>query len=198
MYVLRLWKGFVFNVIFPVIRDDTCTCIYCLQHGFVKGCSTISQLLTVLQEVSCVLDSAGQVDMIYHDFSKAIDSVSHELIIHKLVFGFYSDVLVWFKSYLHNRQQRVVVEAASCVQCATGFRLGPLLYIHVNDMPSTVQNSWHCLLMILIVLIPLRIYPIVNYYRRISILCIHGVSSVICILILRSAKLFPYLGVNNW
>ena len=49
--------------------------------------------------------------MIYLDFLKAFNIVSHELIIYKLQsFGFHLDLLGWFKSYLHNRQQRVVVE----------------------------------------------------------------------------------------
>ena len=80
----KVMERAVFNAIFPVVRDD----IYNLQHGFVKGRSTVSQLLTVLQEVSCILDGAGQVDVIYLDFSKAFDSVSHELILHKIVFWY--------------------------------------------------------------------------------------------------------------
>ena len=51
----KVMERAVFNAIFPVFWDD----IYNLQRGFVKGRSTVSQLLTVLQEVSCVLDSAG-------------------------------------------------------------------------------------------------------------------------------------------
>ena len=78
VFVRRLWKGPYLTLFFQSLR------IYHLQHRFVKGRSTVTQLLTVFQEISCTLDRAGQVDMIYLDFSKAFDSVSHNLLIHKL------------------------------------------------------------------------------------------------------------------
>lgn len=106
----KVMERAIFNIVFPKIKDQ----LYHLQHGFVKGRSTVTQLLSVFHEVSSVLDNAGQVDMIYLDFSKAFDSVSHSLLLHKLQsFGIHSDLLNWFQAYLTGRKQRVVVDGVN-------------------------------------------------------------------------------------
>ncbi|ELT88509.1 hypothetical protein CAPTEDRAFT_206224 [Capitella teleta] len=63
-------------------------------------------------------DEEGQVDVIYLDFSKAFDSVSHSLLLFKLehFYGISGSLLDWFKDYLSNRVQRVVVEAVITIE----------------------------------------------------------------------------------
>ena len=51
------------------------------QHGFIKGRSTCSQMLDFIHEVGNSLDNSEQTDIIYLDFSKAFDSVSHACLI---------------------------------------------------------------------------------------------------------------------
>ena len=86
----KIMERAVFNIVFPQIKDQ----IHHLQHGFVKGRSTVTQLVTVFHEISSILDGSGQVDMLYLDFCKAFDSVSHRLLIHMLQsFGFHSHLL---------------------------------------------------------------------------------------------------------
>jgi len=49
------------------------------QHGFLKGRSTMLQLLRIMDEWTEYLESGGQINIIYADFEKAFDKVSHIL-----------------------------------------------------------------------------------------------------------------------
>ena len=93
----------IYNMLLPQIS--------LLQHGFLRGRSTVTQLLSVFHEINVNLDNAGQTDLIFLDFSKAFDYVPHHLLIHKLKsFGLNGSLLKWMSSYLTNRTQRVVIE----------------------------------------------------------------------------------------
>ena len=114
-----------------------------------KGNSCSTQLTGVYHEIGSYLDSSIQTDIIYLDFSKAFDSVSHILLLHKLkMYGFNSRLLDWFTSYLSDRKQRVVVEGvgSSWLNVSSGVRqgsiLGPMLFLLLNnDMPKVVSSS---------------------------------------------------------
>ncbi len=66
----------VYEFIKPSLHD--------LQHGFRPNRSCITQLLEVLQDIGKNLDSGKTTDVVYLDFSKAFDSVSHPNLIQKL------------------------------------------------------------------------------------------------------------------
>ena len=52
-----------------------------------------------------------QTDLIYLDFSKAFDSVDHQILLRKLQsYGVAGRLLHWFCDYLSRRTQRVVIE----------------------------------------------------------------------------------------
>lgn len=56
------------------------------------------------------MESGGQTDVIYTDFSKAFDSVNHSVLIAKLrLFGIHDPLLTWFSSYLDDKSQQVEI-----------------------------------------------------------------------------------------
>ena len=58
--------------------------LYRLQFGFLRGKSTTSQLLHILQEFHKALESRSQINSVYLDFAKAFDKVSHNLLLGEL------------------------------------------------------------------------------------------------------------------
>ena len=60
------------------------------------------------------LDNNIPVDILYLDFRKAFDTVPHCRLFTKLAaYGIRGKLLNWIKSYLTNRQQKVVLNGAS-------------------------------------------------------------------------------------
>ncbi|XP_040203525.1 uncharacterized protein LOC120935538 [Rana temporaria] len=53
-------------------------------HGFMKGYSCQTNLLTFYEEVSCHLDKGRLLDVAYLDFTKAFKTVPHTFLIYKL------------------------------------------------------------------------------------------------------------------
>jgi uncharacterized protein (UPF0335 family) len=81
------------------------------QYGFVPGRSCTLQLLVCMEEWSKQLDAGNQVDIIYTDFSKAFDTVSHTRLLHKLaLMGVGGNFLAWIQDFLTGRSQKVRVE----------------------------------------------------------------------------------------
>lgn len=54
------------------------------QYGLVKGKSTVTQLLKILENSTELLEEGGQIDVMCTDFEKAFDRVPHKRLISKL------------------------------------------------------------------------------------------------------------------
>ena len=107
------------------------------QHGFVPLKSCCSQLIEFNCELALNLNNKLQTDVIYFDFKKAFDSVSHDIIIQKLKndYNINGKLLRFLVSYLSDRKQRLVLdgEFSDWSQVRSGMPqgsiLGPLLFV---------------------------------------------------------------------
>ena len=80
------------------------------QHGFRSGHSNITQLLVCLHDIYENFDSNSEQIIVYLDFSKAFDTVNHNILLCELAyFGLDENFLKLMKTYLTNRTQRVQI-----------------------------------------------------------------------------------------
>ena len=70
------------------------------QHGFQRGLSCETQLITVIYEWASVLNVHCQVDVVFLDFAKAFDSVPHERLLLKAdYYGIHNKTNIWLRSF---------------------------------------------------------------------------------------------------
>ena len=95
------------------------------------------------------LAKGKEVDVLYLDLSKAFDKVDHLLLLAKLKgYGISAFLLKWFRSYLADGAERVVLEGvySDWLPVTSGVPqgsiLGPLLFpVFVNNMPDYVCSD---------------------------------------------------------
>ena len=83
------------------------------QHGFRKGSSCLSNILTFLDQATRWLDKGEAVDVLYLDFAKAFDKVPHRRLIDKLeAHGISGKISGWIEEWLSGRRQRVCINGS--------------------------------------------------------------------------------------
>ena len=114
------------------------------QHEFrwKRLCKT--QLIATIQELARELLEGRPMDVILLDFAKAFDKVRYQGILHKLnYYGVRGQTLSWIESFLHNKEQRVIVGGAKSdkAKVTSGVPKGTHRLVYLCYSSSSVEDS---------------------------------------------------------
>ena len=118
------------------------------QHGFRSQHSCVTQLISLLEDLSYSMDHHQQTDVSLLDFAKAFDSVPHQRLLVKLKhYGITNNICHWISTWLTQRSQQVVLDGASSESVSVqsgvpqGTVFGPLMFlIYINDITESISS----------------------------------------------------------
>ena len=144
----KIFEKLIHSRIYQFLEENEV--IYNCQFGFRQSHSTIHAVQTAITSVVSSLNDSRQSMGIFVDFSKAFDTIKHEILLSKLNhYGIRGIALELICDYLSNRKQ-VVFYDNDCYSISSdisigvpqGSVLGPLFFIiYVNDIISCMDDS---------------------------------------------------------
>jgi Reverse transcriptase (RNA-dependent DNA polymerase) len=122
------------------------------QHGFTKKRSTTTAVTNFICEVHEALDTNTNAVGIFYDYSKAFDTICHNILLEKLeAMGISGNANNWIKSYLEDRIQTVALRGpngttfseptTTNVGLPQGSTISPILFTLFTADLSTFANA---------------------------------------------------------
>ena len=130
---------------FQTIYDNKL--LYEYHFGFQKGKSTHLAIMMLVDKITEALDQGETVVGVFLYFSKAFDTVDHNILLKKMEkYGIRGVELKWFEDYLSNRLQYVTYNnyksSHEKINCGVpqGSILGPILFLlYTNDFTNVSE-----------------------------------------------------------
>ena len=128
----------------------TTGCSISPQYGFLPNRSCSTNLVQLTDDVAQSLHKNIGTDIIYFDFAKAFDTVSHDIILRKLKQKFNIDdrLLKFLQDYLAHRRQKVILDnvSSNILNVNSGAPqwsiFGPLLFIiFISDIYDCIDPN---------------------------------------------------------
>jgi hypothetical protein len=123
------------------------------QHGFQRRKNTTTAMAGFIEAVLKARENNLHVSGVFYDFTKAFDTVDHELLLYKLNnMGISGVANAWIRSYLKDRKQIVSIKSEGSdylseeqtinVGLPQGSVIAPLMFIlFTNDLPNEVTEG---------------------------------------------------------